>query len=349
MKIAYFLDKLVGLKKEDRGKYRRLKYYLFLAYVSISSSFLSLLILEGIILGKTYAIKLFYKEIAALSLISILIAAAAILKLGRRFVSLLKEVEKERQEAFSEIEHSSKLASIGRLAAGVAHEINNPLSIINQNAGLMTDLLEIHTENMEKEQFQSFIDSVRTKEKFLSLANSITDAVRRCKTITHRLLGFARSQDNVFETIDFNETTKEVISFLEKEIHFRDIQLIKNLDETLPEITTDKGQLQQVMLNIINNAVDAVERGGMIEITTGKKDSEIIYISIRDNGKGIPDLHIKHIFEPFYTTKEKGKGTGLGLFISYGIMKKLGGNIYVQSEENKGSAFTIELPLKVQQ
>jgi len=111
---------------------------------------------------------------------------------------------------------------------------------------------------------------------------------------------------------------------------------------------TDKGQIQQVFLNIINNAVDAVEEGGKIEVASIKKDAKTVRVSIRDNGVGIPKEKLKHIFEPFYTTKEKGKGTGLGLSISYGIMQRLGGTMLVESEVHKGTTFIVEIPIKAE-
>jgi two-component system NtrC family sensor kinase len=224
--------------------------------------------------------------------------------------------------------------AIGRLAAGVAHEINNPLAIINEKAGLMKDFLELSE------------DSGKNKEKFLSLLNAIFESVTRCRTITHRLLGFSRQTDISRDIINLNDTLREVIGFLEKEVLFRNITLELHLREDLPNVTSDKGQLEQVVLNIMNNAVDAIEKGGRIEIITDVKDENTLTISIIDNGPGIPENVVKHIFEPFFTTKEKGKGTGLGLSISYGIIQKLGGTISVQSEVNKGTNFTIEIPLK---
>ncbi len=232
-------------------------------------------------------------------------------------------------------EQASKLASIGRLAAGVAHEINNPLAIINEKAGLVNDLLELSSD-------------VKDKEKLLALINGIFDSVNRCRTITHRLLGFARRMEVTHEVLDLNDIVKEVMGFLEKEILFRNIRLELNLAEGLPKIESDKGQLQQVFLNIINNAVDAIEEGGLIEVSTRVKDKNTVLVSIRDTGSGIPKDKLKSIFEPFYTTKEKGEGTGLGLFISYGIIKKLGGIVLVESEVNKGTTFTVELPISAE-
>jgi len=186
------------------------------------------------------------------------------------------------------------------------------------------------------------------KDKFLLILGGIFDSVNRARTVTHRLLGFSRRMDLGHDVIDLNDALKEVIEFLDKEITFRNIQLRLNLEEKLPKVTTDKGQIQQVFLNIINNAIDAVEEGGLIEVFSNVKEEKFVQVSIRDTGIGISKDKLKHIFEPFYTTKEKGKGTGLGLSISYGIMQKLGGTIHVESELYKGTKFTIEIPLRTQ-
>ncbi|MBF0515754.1 MAG: ATP-binding protein [Nitrospirae bacterium] len=309
------------------------------AYIKDSPWILSAIIKSR---AQTPTAKSFLNQLIAIFVISILIIIVITVKMAHSMVNWIRDADEKRQEALSEIEHSGKLASIGRLAAGVAHEINNPLSIIGQRAGLIKDILEMAE---GREDFKSMIDDMKNRDKFIGLTNGILDAVTRCRTITHRLLGFARRMDTAYELIDLNETLLEVLSFLDKEILFRDIKLVRNLDPDLPQIKTDKGQVQQVFLNIINNAVDAVAREGVIELSTKKKDSQTVAVFISDNGQGIPKSRVKHIFEPFYTTKEKDKGTGLGLFISYGIIRKLGGSIAVESEIDNGTTFIIELPL----
>jgi two-component system NtrC family sensor kinase len=278
---------------------------------------------------------IFKNELLIITVISIFISIAVAMRVTHALVNRIREAEQEREDAIAQTEHASKLASIGRLASGVAHEINNPLAIINENAGLMKDLLETG-------------DLQQNKEKFLVLINSIFDSVNRSRTITHRLLGFARRMEVSHEVIDLNDTVKEVLGFLEKEIIFRKIRLEVNLAENLPKIISDKGQLQQVFLNIINNALDALgdTKEGFIVISTEAMRKGKVRVSISDNGPGIPRDKLKHIFEPFYTTKEKGEGTGLGLFISYGIVRKLGGSVLVESEINKGTTFIIEIPIK---
>jgi two-component system NtrC family sensor kinase len=277
--------------------------------------------------------KIFRNELLLISILSIVISVVMTFLMAQTLVNRIKKADLEIEDAVAKTEHASKMASIGRLASGVAHEINNPLAIINEKAGLMKDILEV-SDSLEQ-----------NKEKFLSLINGIAESVNRCRTITHRLLGFSRRMEISHETVDINDAVKEVISFLDKEILYRNIRLELNLQKELPKVTTDKGQVQQVFLNIINNAIDAVKEEGQIDVSSQVKNNRFVRISVRDNGPGIPKENLKHIFEPFYTTKEKGKGTGLGLSISYGIMQKLRGTIYVESEVNRGTTFTIEIPI----
>ncbi len=224
-----------------------------------------------------------------------------------------------------------KLAILGTFAAGVAHEINNPLAIINEKAGLMKDILEMS-------------EDFKYKTRFLNLLDAIFESINRCRTVTHRILGFARKTEVSIEIFDLNDIIKQVTVFLEKEILYKNIRLELNLKESLPEVRSDKGQLQQVFLNIIKNAIDAVENGGLIAVSTDIKDENMVKVSIKDNGHGISGEDLKHLFEPFFTTKEKGKGTGLGLSITYGIVKNLGGNILVENDGNKGTTFIVEIP-----
>ncbi len=278
------------------------------------------------------------KELAAVYLICALILIGIVMnyRTVKTVVHWIEEADKKREEAISQTEHSAKLASIGRLAAGVAHEINNPLAIINEKAGLMKDYLQIETDSS-------------CRERFLPLLTAITDSINRCRTITHRLLGFARRMDVKIEEIDLNDLIQEVAGFLEREILYRNIRLELNLFEHLPLIESDRGQLQQVFLNIINNAIDAVSEGGLIIVSTvPEEESKFVRVIVRDNGQGIPREALKHIFEPFYTTKEKGKGTGLGLSLSYGIIQRLGGTVQVDSEVNKGTTFIVKLPVKAE-
>ncbi|MCB2218159.1 sensor histidine kinase [Desulfofustis glycolicus] len=230
-----------------------------------------------------------------------------------------------------EAEHTDKLASIGRLAAGVGHEINNPLAIIGQKTGLIEDLL-------------SMTGPFDHKDTIASGLKVINQSVDRCKAITHRLLGFARRTDVVAEELQINEVIKEVLMFLDSSLLYSRIKLDLQLDEYLPPVISDRMQLQQVFLNIINNAIDAIGKDGLISIMTHTIAGDIRVV-IQDNGPGIDEAILPHIFEPFYTTKETGKGTGLGLSITYGLIKRLGGDITVRTHIGQGTAFTITIPL----
>lgn len=261
---------------------------------------------------------------------SVLIILLVVFKLTDLLVRRMRESEERRESAFRQMEHTHKLSSIGRLAAGVAHEINNPMAIINEKAGLMKDLIE-------------FGAAFPEKDKFLSLTGAILQSVNRCRSITHRLLGFARRMEVHIEVLDLNEVIRETLTFLEKEAVYRNIEINLQLAEDLPQIASDRGQLQQVFLNLLNNALAAVEEGGKISVTTREKDTDMVMVSVEDDGCGMSPETLKNLFEPFYTTR-KGQGTGLGLPITYGIVKKLGGDIAVQSREGTGTTFTVYLP-----
>ena len=226
---------------------------------------------------------------------------------------------------------SEKLASLGLMMSGIAHEINNPLAIINEKAGLMGDILK-------------FADDFEYREKLLNLLDSIFNSVGRTRAIIRRLLGFAKHKDVKIEVIQLNQLLEEVLGFLEREAFYRSINISRDFSPDLPNLASDKGQLQQVFLNIIKNAVEAVETRGKIFIATGSKDPETLQVTISDDGPGIPPNQLQHIFDPFHTSN-KEFGTGLGLYITHDIVtKNLGGQITVKSEVGKGSTFTVELP-----
>jgi two-component system NtrC family sensor kinase len=246
-------------------------------------------------------------------------------------VRRVHEADQQRAALYHKMEYTNKLAAIGRLAAGVAHEINNPLSIITQKGGLLKDLLTMS-------------DEPPSNEKMVELVDSVLKSADRCGGITHRLLGFARHMDVQSETISLDTLLKEVLGFLEKEASYRNLRITFDYPQQPPTIVSDRGQLQQVFLNIINNAFAAVEEGGHIEIGIRSVGPDQVAVSVTDNGVGIPEAQLEHIFDPFFTTK-KGAGTGLGLSITYGIVEKLGGRISVSSKVGEGTQFTVTLPI----
>ena len=229
---------------------------------------------------------------------------------------------------------SEKLASLGLLVSGVAHEINNPLAIINEKAGLMKDILEFAAQGFEHQ------------EKFLGLLDSIFTSVNRSRVITRRLLGFAKAVDVKVETIDMNQLLEEVLGFLEKEAFHRKLNVHLDFSSDLGTLESDRGQLQQVFLNIIKNAFEVMDDGGHLSIETRLNEAGMVQVAITDDGQGMSPEQVENIFEPFYTSG-KASGTGLGLFITHGIItKNLGGRISVESEQGKGTTFTIQLPME---
>lgn len=229
-----------------------------------------------------------------------------------------------------------KMATLGRMAASIAHEINNPLAVIGEQAGWLKDLLQ-EEELAQSANFQEFADAV----------SKIAYHVNRAQKITHRLLGFARRTEPVQERVDLNALLEETIGFLENEARYRRLEVQTDFAATLPPTTSDSAQLQQVFLNILQNAMDACGKDGEIKVKTSHiaKDNTLT-AEISDNGPGIPKEVLPKIFDPFFTTKEVGRGTGLGLAISRSIMDRLGGRMLVASEEGRGTTFTVYLPIK---
>ena len=248
-------------------------------------------------------------------------------------VGRLEVSDKEKAAFNSSLLQSNKMAALGKLAAGVAHEVNNPLMLILQTAGWIKDLME----DENPQTMKNYADIVAS-------ASKIEQHVNRTKDITHRLLGFARRVDPRAESIPLNLIVDQSISFLQSEALYRNITIEKAYSSNGLRVITDVGQLQQVLLNIIDNAIDAVANGGLIIVKTGREDQQA-YVKVLDNGPGIPPERLGNIFDPFFTTKNPGEGTGLGLSICYSIMETLGGRIKAQNMPEGGAEFTIWLPL----
>jgi two-component system, NtrC family, sensor kinase len=242
--------------------------------------------------------------------------------------------DEKRLLAVRQAEHANKMASIGRLAAGVAHEINNPLDIINQKAGLIKDLFTY------KKEYAS-------DKKLTDLVDWIISSVARCGKITQRLLSFARHMEVTTDQVQLRDVVDEVIGLLGKEAVYGGITVEIDVDHHLPLLVTDRGKLQQIFLNLVNNAMAAMPNGGTLEITARQADT-CLAIQVIDTGCGIKESDVHRIFEPFFSTKRKQGGTGLGLSITYGLIRELGGDISVESEVGKGTRFTISLPLAME-
>jgi len=264
--------------------------------------------------------------------VSITVILFVILGVSTYMVNSMYLVDERRLSTLHEVEYANKLASIGRLAAGVAHEINNPLAIINEKAGLIKDIF-------------SMKESYGKDTKLVGLVDSVLFSVERCSTITKRLLSFARHIDSAIETIQIGQVITEVLGFLHKEAEYRNISVEVDLGENIPTFQSDRGKLQQIFLNIINNAFAAMSVGGRLEVNVSYAQNEGIVAKITDNGCGMSEAELGKIYEPFYSTKTKAGGTGLGLSITYGLVQELGGRIDVSSRLGKGTSFTVTLPL----
>jgi len=260
----------------------------------------------------------------------ILLIFVIIINRARKLVDMQKDSDRTR----AQLEHAAKLASVGELAAGIAHEINNPLAVISEEAGLMKDLMS-----------PEFGGSI-SREEITERLDTISESVFRCRDITCKLLGFVRKTDFDLKPHSVRRLIDSVVDgLLGPEMAVSNIELIRDFKPNVPEIVTDGNQFQQVLLNIINNARDAIVGPGKITITTSFVDG-MVQITIADTGKGVAPDRMDKIFMPFYTTKEVGKGTGLGLSVSYGIIRSLGGTITVDSTVGAGTTFTIRMPLR---
>ncbi len=270
--------------------------------------------------------------------IPINISAAIIYEDGREIASFgiftdLREkikMERELQETQLQLLQSEKMASLGKLAAGVAHEINNPLGGILIFSKMLLEDLSSHDPRVED-------------------LERICEEATRCKEIVKGLLEFARQTSYKMEPTDLNRALVQGISLLENQALFHNIRIVKDLDPNLPPILANTGQLNQVFMNIILNAAEAMESQGTLTVRTqlGPEQNTVI-VEFIDTGCGIKEEHLTRIFDPFFTTKEVGKGTGLGLSMSYGIVEKHRGRIWVKSREGAGATFTIELPVRAE-
>jgi two-component system NtrC family sensor kinase len=256
---------------------------------------------------------------------------------SRRMVSRIARADREKQMMNAQVVETGKLASVGELAAGIAHEINNPVAIMIEEAGWIEDILE-------DEEFQES----ENLDEFIRALEQIRTQGRRCKEITHKLLHFARKTDSRIQEVQINDLIEELVALSAQKAKYSNVTINTVLQKDLPPLQVSETEVQQVFLNLINNAVDAMEKkGGVIDVTT-LMEGDHIAVQVADNGPGIPEANLARIFDPFFTTKPVGKGTGLGLSICYGIIKKMGGEIDVHSVIGVGTTFRVLIPLPKQ-
>jgi len=253
--------------------------------------------------------------------------------LSRRMVLRIEQVNKEKESMDAQVVEAGKMAAVGELAAGIAHEINNPVAIMVEEAGWIGDLIE-------EEEFQD----MENLEEVNRALREIAVQGKRSKEITHKLLSFARKTDSRVQEVNLQELLEEIMSITAQRAKHNSVVINLDVEDGLPPINTSPTEMQQVFLNLINNALDAMERqGGSLDVIARSQADKII-VETTDTGPGIPESELARVFDPFYTTKPTGKGTGLGLSICYGIINKMGGELKVSSELGQETTFTIVLP-----
>jgi signal transduction histidine kinase len=265
-------------------------------------------------------------------LFSIVLILASIVGVATYLVNRIHAADQRRVQALHQVEYANKLASIGRLASGVAHEVNNPLAIINQKTGLVKDLSAMGVSSRDP--------------KIMGLLDDVLDSVKRCGAITRRLLDFARHMESSVEVVEIEAVFRQVLAFMEKEAERRRIAVSVRTLGCIPHFETDRGKLQQVFLNLINNAFEAMRAGGRLTVAIQGINRSTLQITVADTGHGIPQADLKRVFEPFFSTRQGHAGTGLGLSVTYGLVSEMGGDITVASQVGQGTRFTITLPLR---
>jgi two-component system NtrC family sensor kinase len=257
---------------------------------------------------------------------------------GRTLEDKVEKATLELHQAQAEAARGEKLASVGLLAAGIAHELNNPLT------GILTFSTLVRRELPD--------DSPQAEDLDL-----VIQETKRCAAIIRRLLDFAREKTPEKSYVDINETIEECLQLINQSTQLADIELVTDLDAQLPAVWMDKELIKQVIMNMLVNAQHAIGQEGTITVTTRLgtecprtqadiSDTPMVQISIRDTGCGIPTEHLDRIFDPFFSTKDVGRGTGLGLSVSHGTVEAHGGTIEVESEVGEGSEFRICLPTR---
>ncbi len=251
-----------------------------------------------------------------------------LLYLNQNLEGIIAERTAALARSEKQMAQADKLASIGQLSSGVAHEINNPLGIILGYTQLL-----LRDESPETQRYED----LKTIEKH----------VRSCKTIVEDLLNFARSSRTQKERVDVHSTVDEILDFIQHHSRLDGIRIERDYDPAVPELLLDEKKIKQVLINLVMNAKHAVGRSGTIRLSTAYDETAgEVRISVRDDGYGIEEKDLSRIFDPFFTTKPTGEGTGLGLSVSYGIITHHGGEIRVDSAPGEGAEFRVVLPVE---
>ncbi len=267
----------------------------------------------------------------ALGLQALLAAAAAFLL--HDLFGRMERIREEKCRLDEQLLQSQKLAALGELSTGLAHEINTPLAIIRQETEWMEHLLGN----------PPFAGNSGASE-FADCLAEVMRQIGRVTEVTHNMLGFARKREPVRQETELNDLVADMLVLVEKEARNRNIAVVRDFEPDLPPLVTDSPLLRQVLLNLLNNALQAVGSDGTITVST-RQEGEACLLRVADTGPGIAPEHLDKIFNPFFTTKPPGQGTGLGLSISLAIVNRLGGTIGVDSAPGRGAVFTVRLPL----
>ncbi len=280
---------------------------------------------------------------AVLLAVALIIAGGAVVVtmgflLASGVANQLTVADMEKKRMGSQLIMAGKLAEVGEMSAGLAHEINNPLQVMKSEEALALDILD----DMEQQKGSQSENMNMLRDSIIRMGAQVD----RCKKITLGLLKFARQSETSIQKFDMPPLLHEVVGMVDRRARVENIQIVEELGPDLPRIESDPAQLQQVFLNLLNNAIDALKGRDNGQIKVGAVVSNgHLSVSFADNGCGIPPENLEKIFLPFFTTKPVGQGTGLGLSTCYGIVERLGGQISVSSEVNVGTVFTVRLPL----
>jgi PAS domain S-box-containing protein len=258
-------------------------------------------------------------------------------EITRRLELMVEERTRELKETHKKLLHQDKMASLGKLSASVVHEINNPIAGILNLIMLMKRIVEEDSiDSREIDQFNQYLMLMETE-------------TRRTSRIVSNLLAFSRQSKIELKKISLNRLIEQTLFLNSNLLKIAGVRISMDLDPNLPDLVGSEDQLQQVFMNLVSNAAEAMEAkdDGKLNIeTTYALGSDTVEVAFRDNGNGIPEENMSKLFEPFFTTKKKGKGVGLGLSVAYGIIQEHGGSIYVKSKVGQGTTFHVKFPLK---